>query len=74
MIDNSFYESNNNFRLIKRESSNLKNLWTMKKMSFSGKYIAKMFSLKRLLVSEYDFKLVCFCESFKESESGICFT
>ena len=41
-------------------------------MSFSGKYIAKMFSLKKFLVSECDYKLVCFCESFRESE--ICFT
>ena len=75
MFDNSFYESNNNFRLIKRESSNLKkDLWTMKKMSFSGKYIAEMLSLKKFLVSECDFKLVCFCESCKESKSDICFT
>ena len=37
----------------------------MKKMSFSGKYIAKMFSLQRFLVSECDFKLACFCESCK---------
>ena len=44
----------------------------MKKMSFSGKYIAKMFSLKKFLVSDCDLKLVCFYESFKESE--ICFT
>ena len=42
------------------------------KDEFSGKYIAKMFSLKKFLVSECDFKLVCFCESYKESE--ICFT
>ena len=55
MIDNSFYESNNNFRLIKRESSNLKkHSWTVEKMSFNGKYIAKMFSLKTFLVSECD--------------------
>ena len=44
MIYNYFHESNNNFCLIKRESSNLKkNLRAMKKMSFSGKYIAKMY-------------------------------
>ena len=29
----------------------MEKLWTVKKMSFSGKYIAKMFS-KRFLVSE----------------------
>ena len=38
----------------------------------SGKYIAKMFSLKKFLVSECDFKFVCFCKSCKESET--CFT
>ena len=41
-------------------------------MSFSRKYIAKMFSLKKFLVSECDYKLVCFYDSFRESE--ICFT
>ena len=41
----------------------------MKKMSFDGKYIAKMF---KSLVSECDFKLVCFCAGCMESE--ICFT
>ena len=41
-------------------------------MSFSGKYIAKKFSLKKFLVSKCIFKLVCFCESFRKS--GICFT
>ena len=45
----------------------------MRKMSFSGKYIAKMLSLKKFLVSECDFKLVCFCESCKESKSGDMF-
>ena len=29
-------------------------------MSFSGKYIAKMFNLKKFLVSKCDFKLLCF--------------
>ena len=43
----------------------------MKKTSFSEKYIAKMFNLKKLLVSECIFKLVCFCESCRKS--GICF-
>ena len=47
-------------------------------MSFSWKYIAKMFSLKRflvILVSECILKLIFFfCESCKESKSGICFT
>ena len=38
------------------------------KDEFSGKCIAKMFSLKKFLVSECDFKLLCFCESCKESD------
>ena len=37
-------------------------------MSFSGKYIAKMFSLNKFLVSECDFKLICFCERCRESD------
>ena len=41
-------------------------------MSFSEKYIAKMFNLKKFLVSECIFKLVCFCESCRKL--GICFT
>ena len=45
----------------------------MKKMSFSGKCIAKMFSLKRLLVSECIFEIDFFCESCKESKLGTCF-
>ena len=45
---------------------------TVKKMSFSEKYVAKMFSLKNFLVSECIFKLVCFCGSCRKS--GICFT
>ena len=32
----------------------------VKKMSFNQKYIAKIFILKKFLVSEYIFKLVCF--------------
>ena len=32
-------------------------------MSFSGKYIVKLFSLKKFLISESIFRLVCFCES-----------
>ena len=32
----------------------------MKKMRFNWRYIAKMLSLKKFLVSEYIFKLVCF--------------
>ena len=43
----------------------------VKKMSFSGKHIANMFSLKKFLVSEWIFKLVCFCESCRKL--GICF-
>ena len=35
----------------------------VKKMSFNRKYIAKMFSLKKFLVSECIFKLVYFCGS-----------
>ena len=38
------------------------------KGEFSGKYIAKIFSLKKFLVRKCDFRLVCFCESCKESE------
>ena len=30
----------------------------MKKMSFSGKYIVKMFRLERLLLSEYYFEIL----------------
>ena len=44
----------------------------MKKMSFSEKYIAKMFSLKKFFVSECVFKLVCICESCRKP--GVCFT
>ena len=44
----------------------------VKKMSFGRKYIAKMFSLEKFLVSQCIFKLVCFCESYRKS--GICFT
>ena len=58
---NSFHESKKNFCLIKEVL--IEKIWTMKKMSFSGKYIAKMFSLKRLLVSECILKLIFFfCE------------
>ena len=45
MINNFFYESKNNFCLIKRESANRKKTYGQyKKMGFSGKHIAKMFS------------------------------
>ena len=47
-------------------------IWTVKKMSFNEKYIAKMFNLKKFLVSACIFKLVCFCESC--GKPGICFT
>ena len=40
-------------------------------MSFSAKFIAKMFNLKLILVRECILKLVCFCDSCRES--GICF-
>ena len=53
---NSFHESKNNFRLIKKVL--IEKIWAMKKMSFSGKYTAKMFSLKRFLVSECILKLI----------------
>ena len=45
MTRNSFYESKNNFgRLIKRESFKRKeDIWTVKRVSLSGKYIATMF-------------------------------
>ena len=59
---NSFYEIKNNFRLIKRESSN-KKTWSVKEISFSGKDIVKMFSLKRFLVSECILIIDFFCES-----------
>ena len=62
IVNNSFYEMKTNFHLIKRESS------SQKKMSFSGKYIAKIFSLETFLVGECDFKLICFCESCRGSE------
>ena len=55
---NSCHESKNNFRLIKKAL--IEKVWKMKKMSFSGKYIAKMFSLKRCLVSECLLKLIFF--------------
>ena len=44
-----------------------RDIWAVKKMSFTGKYIAKMFSLKKFLANECIFKLVCFCESCRES-------
>ena len=44
-------------------------------MSLSGKYITKMFRLKRLLVSEGILKLFFFFfVSCEESKSGIYFT
>ena len=46
---NSFHKSKNNFRLIKRKSSNRKNMDRENDEFNSGKYIAKMFSLKRFL-------------------------
>ena len=62
MINNSFYESKSNFPLIKRKASDQKReIWTVKKLSFSRKCIAKMFSVN-VFVSECIFKLVCFCE------------
>ena len=57
---NFFCKNKNNFCLIKRERSNRKKKWTVKKKSFSGKYIAKMFNLKRYLVSECILKLIFF--------------
>ena len=48
-----------------------KDIWTVKKMSFSAKFIAKMFNLKLILVRECILELVCFCDSCWES--GICF-
>ena len=44
MINSSFYEINTNYLLI--TSDQKRKIWTVKKMSFSRKYIAKMFSLK----------------------------
>ena len=70
MVHNSHYESKNNFPLLKRIVL-MEKIWPVKKKSFSGK---KMFFQKRFLVSECILKLVCFCESCKESELGTCFT
>ena len=47
---NSFHESKNNFRLIKRKSSNRKN---MKTMSFIGENITKIFG--KLIYFEIEF-------------------
>ena len=47
MNNNSFYEKKK--ILIKKDK------WRVKKMSVSGKYIAKKFSLKKFLVSEIFF-------------------
>ena len=47
MINNSFYESKSNFFLIKRKMSDQKReIWTVKKISFNWKYIAKKLSVK----------------------------
>ena len=54
---NSFHENKNNFRLIK-EKVLIEKIWAMRKMGFSGKYVEKTFSLKRLLVSECILKLI----------------
>lgn len=45
-----------------KEKVLIKKIWTVKMISFSRKYIAKMFSLERFLVSEFILKLVCICE------------
>ena len=45
-----------------------KETWTVKKMSFSGKYIAKMFSLKKFLLGECISKLVSSKHIYVESE------
>ena len=58
----SFHKSKNNFRLIKRKSSNQKN---MDGESFSGKYIAKMFSLKRFLVKLINFESEFFVRALR---------
>ena len=39
-------------------------------MSFSGKYIAKMFSLKRFLVSECIFRLILFVRVVRNQNQG----
>ena len=69
MVQQFFYESNNNSLLIKRESSDQKKkkTCTLKKMSFSEKYVAIIFSLNKFLVTECILKLVCFV-------LGICST
>ena len=60
MINNSFYESKNNFGNLFDKEINFNDKLMI---NFSGKYIEKMFSLKTFLVSESIFKLVCFYES-----------
>ena len=65
---NSFHESKKNFCLIKEVL--IEKIWTMKKMSFSGKYIAKMFSLKRFLVSECIFRLILFVRVVRNQNQG----
>ena len=73
MIENSLYESQKGFLLIKRARSNKKkDIWTVKKMNFSEKYIAKIFNIKKFLVIECIFKLVYFCKVCRGS--GIYFT
>ena len=72
MINNSFYESKTNFFDKERNSQSKRDICKVKKISFSGKCIAKMFSLKKFLISESILKLFCFCETCKES--GIFFT
>ena len=59
IVNINFHKSKNNFCLKKKEVL-IEKIWTVKKMSFSGKYIAKMFNLKRFLVSECILKLIFF--------------
>ena len=40
-----------------------KDIWTLKNMILSGKYITNVVSIKKHFLGEYSFKFVCFCES-----------
>ena len=66
IINNYFYDSKTNFRLIKREISR-KRIYGWRKRWFLESNILHK-HLEKFLVSECDPKLLCFCESCMESE------
>ena len=66
---NSFYESKNNFCLIKRESSN-KNNMVGERDEFQWERYCKMFSLKRFLVSKCILIIDFFCQSLWNQDQG----